>query len=86
MERMTWMTEKRTSAPATGVPAFGCAAVAGTVRTGLQIRKGVAFAPLADGPGPVGGTPVTSHTNDHATLGRTAWDGTPLGSPGAGHG
>jgi len=87
VERMTWMTEERTGAPATGAPARGCtASVAGATLAGLQIQKRAAFAPLADGPGPVGGTPVTSHTHDLAPLGRTAWDGTPLGSPGAGYG
>jgi len=80
------MTEERTSAPATGAPTRGCVGVAGMAQASLQILKLAGFAPTAYGPGLVGGTTVMSHTNDHAALGRTAWDGTPLGSPGAGYG
>jgi len=83
---MTWMTVERTSAPAAGAPTPGCTGVAGRTIADPQIQKRARFAPSAYGPGLVGGTTVISHTNDHAALGRTAWDGTPLDSPDAGYG
>ena len=89
MERMTWLTEERIAASATGAPRFGLvgAAAAATRVRQIQIQKRAGFVPPVYGPGLVcGSTTVTSHTNDHAVMGRTAWDGTPLSSPGAGFG
>jgi hypothetical protein len=84
---MTWMTEERNGASATGAPTCGRLGAAVTTPGDLQIRKQTGFVPAAYGPGLVcGGTTVTSHTNDHVEMGRTAWDGTPLGSSGAGYG
>ncbi len=87
MERMTWMTEERNGASATGAPVVGRAGGSAATLRGRQIQKPAGFAPAAYGPGPVcGGSTVTFHTNDHVEMGRTAWDGTPLGSSGAGYG
>ncbi len=86
MERMTWMTEERIGAPATGAPPLGRIRAAAT-STGGHIQKRAGSRPPAFGLGVVCGSyTVTSHMNDHAVGGRTAWDGTPLGSPGAGNG
>ncbi len=87
MERMTWMTEERNGASATGAPTFG--AVRGAVATpaDLQIPKRARLVPPGHGPDLVGGSAsVSFHTNDHAAMGRTASDGTPLASSGAGYG
>lgn len=85
MERTTWMTEERIAAPATGAPGFG-RVTAGATSRGLQIQKQAGLVPSAHGPGLVrGSTTVTFHTDDHVDMGRT-WDGTPLGSLGAGNG
>ncbi len=87
MERMTWMTEERTAASATGAPLSGLVGAAAANLCGHQIQKRAGFVPPVYGPGLVcGSSTVTSHTNDHAAMGRTAWDGTPLSSPGAGFG
>ena len=86
MERMTWLTEERIAASATGAPGFGFVA-AGAPSRGLQIQKQAGLVPPAYGPGLVcGSTTVTFHTNDHVDTGRTTWDGTPLSSQGAGYG
>jgi hypothetical protein len=86
VERTTWLTEERIVASATGAPARGLAA-AGAMQAILQIQKRAGFVPPVSGPGLVcGSSTVSSTANDHAALGRTAWDGTPLGSPGAGNG
>ena len=86
MERTTWMTEERTVAPATGAPMFG--RVRGSMApAGLQIQKRAGLVPPVYGPGLVcGSSTVSFHTNDHVATGRTAWDGTPLASSGAGYG
>jgi len=86
VERITWMTEERIGASGTGAPSLGRTGARGVTAGGLQIHKRDGFVPPAYGPGLVCGTTVLSHTNDHAAMGRTAWDGTPLGSPGAGYG
>ena len=86
MERMTWMTEERNGASATGAPTLGRVRAAVATPGGLQIQKPAGLVP-AYGPGLVcGSSTVTFHTNDHVEMGRTAWDGTPLGSSGAGYG
>jgi hypothetical protein len=83
VERMTWLTEERIAASATGAPGFGCAAAGAT----LQIQKQAGLVPSAYGPDLVRGrTTVTFHTNDHVDTGRTTCDGTPLSSRGAGNG
>lgn len=85
MERITWLTEERIAASATGAPGFGC--VAGTATADLQSQKQRGIVPAAYGPGLVGRSDsVNLHTNDHVEMGRTAWDGTPLDSPGVGYG
>jgi hypothetical protein len=87
VERMTWLTEERIAASATGAPTFGCTAAVVTAATDLQIQKQRGSVPAAYGPGLVGGsTSVNLHTNDHVAMGRTAWDATPLGSLGVGYG
>ena len=87
MERTTWMTEERTGAPATGAPTSGRVRGAMPAFAGLPIPKGAGLVPAAYGPGLVcGSSTVAFHTNDHVAQGRTAWDGTPLGSSGAGYG
>jgi len=87
VERTTWMTEERIGASATGAPWVGRGGAAPATPAGLQIQKQRGFVPAAYGPGLVcGGTSVTFHTNDHAEMGRTAPNGTPLGSSGAGYG
>ena len=87
MERMTWMMEERTVAPVTGAPTVRRAPVISATTRDRQIQKPAGFVPPAYGPGLVcGSSTVASHTNDHVAMGRTAWDGTPLGSPGAGYG
>jgi hypothetical protein len=81
------MTEERIAAPVAGAPMVRCASAAPVTSRDRQIQKPAGFVPLAYGPGLVcGSTSVTSHINDHVEMGRTAWDGTPLGSPGAGYG
>jgi len=87
VERMTWMTEERNGAPATGAPTIGRVRQAVAMPATLPIHKQAGFVPSAYGPGLVcGSATVAFHTNDHVGTGRTAWDGTPLGSPGAGYG
>jgi len=83
---MTWMTEERNGASATGAP-LGRACAAATPARLRQIQKQSGLVPPAYGPDLVrGSSTVTFHTNDHVEMGRTAWDGTPLGSSGAGYG
>lgn len=87
MERMTWMTEERNGAPATGALTLGRVRTPMAPSVGLQIHKRAGFVPPAHGPGVVcGSSTVTFRINDHVVMGRTAWDGMPLGSPGAGYG
>jgi hypothetical protein len=84
---MTWMTEERNGASATGAPTRRRTGAAVAIPGGLQIQKRSGLVPAAHGPGLVcGSSTVTFHTNDHVEMGRTAWDGTPLGSSGAGYG
>jgi hypothetical protein len=87
VERMTWLTEERIAASATGAPTFGCVAAVATGAANLQNQKQRGSVPAAYGPGLVGGSAsVNLHTIDHVDMGRTAWDGTPLGSLGVGFG
>ena len=86
MERTIWLTEERTAASATGAPAARRVRVGELSFAGIQVAKQVGLVPTAYGPGLVCGDSVSVHTNDHAAPGRTAWDGMPLGSRGAGYG
>ncbi len=89
MERTIWLTGERIAASATGAPSERRARVSGVSLGGRQAIKKAApsLVPPAYGPGLVCGTTAVSfHTNDHAAMGLTAWDGTPLGSRGAGYG
>jgi len=83
VESTSWMTDERWCASANGVPSLG--RVGETVApVALQIPKRAGFVPPAYGPGLVCGTSTfASHINDHVEMGRTAWDGTPLGFLGA---
>ena len=88
VERMTWLTEERIAASATGAPSLGCIGAPATA-SALQTETGKqrGFVPAAYGPGLVGGSAsVNLLTIDHVDMGRTAWDGTPLESLGAGFG
>ena len=87
MERMTWLTEERIAASATGAPGLGRFGAAAGTRRRVQIQKQNGLVPSAYGPGLVcGSATVTFRTNDHTAMGRTAWDGSPLDSRGAGIG
>ncbi len=86
MERMTWLTEQRTAASATGAPSQRRVRVGEPSFAGIQVAKHIGLVPAAYGPGLVCGDSVSFHTNDHVATGRTAWDGMPLGSRGAGYG
>ena len=89
MERTIWLTEERIAASATGVPAERRVRVGASVLGDHQAIKQAApfVVPPAYGPGLVcGAATVSFHTNDLVDMGRTAWDGTPLGSRGAGYG
>ena len=87
MERTTRLTEERIAASAAGAPAVRRDRVVELSPKRLQAPKHVGSTPTAHGPGLVcGSSTVTFHTNDHVEMGRTAWDGTPLGSSGAGYG
>ena len=87
MERMTWMTEERNGAPATGALVLGPVRGSVAMPATLPIHKQNGFVPSAYGPDLVcGSATVAFHTNDHVATGRTARAGSPLGSPGAGNG
>jgi hypothetical protein len=87
VERMTWLTEERIAASATGAPSLGRLGAAAATRRHDQIQKQAALVPSAYGPGLVcASASVCFRTNDHTAMGRTAWDGLPLGSRGDGIG
>ncbi len=87
MERTTWLTEERIAAPGTGAPLVRRDRVGGPSLDGFLVLKQAGSVPAAYGPGLVcGSTTVTFRINDHAAMGHIAWDGTPLGSRGAGYG
>ena len=89
MERTIRLTEERNGASATGAPFERRIRVGELSLRGRQAVKQAApsIVPSAYAPGLVCGTATVSfRSNDHAGMGRTAWDGTPLGSRGAGYG
>lgn len=86
MVRTIWLTEERIAASGTGAPVQRRSCVA-TSLVRFQAVKPVGIVPVAYGPGLVGrNADVRFRTNDHTAMDRTAWDGTPLGSRGAGYG
>ena len=86
MERTIWLTEERIAASGTGAPVQRRSCVA-TSLSGFQAVKPAGVVPAVHGPGLVGGNAnVRFRSNDHTAMGRTAWIGTPLGSPGVGYG